>query len=66
MGGPLQPPALFPAALLPKLETMTGDSGVRELAADALFLETGTDMLIDVDTAEDMARCTRLFAARRI
>ena len=59
--GAAQPPAIFPAALLPALKTLTGDSGARSLAADALFVEADADLLIDVDTPDDLVRCTQLF-----
>lgn len=62
-GGSPQPPALFPAALLPRLEAMSGESGARGLAEDALFVEADADLLIDVDTPEDLIRCAALFAA---
>lgn len=62
-GGSPQPPALLPAALLPRLEAMSGDSGARGIAADALFVEADADLLIDVDTPDDLVRCAALFAA---
>ncbi len=56
-GGPAQPPALFPAALFPALETRLGDSGARGLSADALLVEAPAAMLMDVDIPADLARC---------
>jgi molybdenum cofactor cytidylyltransferase len=63
-GGAPQPPALFPVTQFAALQSMSGDSGARSLAKDALFVESGADLLIDVDTAEDLARCARLIAGR--
>ncbi|MBO9575789.1 MAG: nucleotidyltransferase family protein [Sphingobium sp.] len=55
-----QPPALFPARLFPELESLSGDSGARAFAADARFAEAAANVLADVDTPEDLARCSNL------
>ena len=62
-GGSPQPPALFPATLLPVVEAMSGDSGARILATDALFVAADADLLVDVDTPDDLAHCAALLAA---
>jgi len=51
-----QPPALFPAAFLPKLETLEGDQGARVLARDSLLIECEADQLFDIDTLADLAQ----------
>jgi molybdenum cofactor cytidylyltransferase len=63
VGGAAQPPALFPSAMFPPLEGLSGDNGARGLARDAAFVEAPADSLIDVDTPEDLARCERLIGA---
>ena len=58
--GAPQPPALFPAALLPALEVLSGDAGARGLARGAAFVEADPEQLVDVDTEADLALCARL------
>lgn len=58
-----QPPALFPASLLSELEGLSGDSGARGFAEQALFVEAAADMLFDVDTPADLERCSALLGA---
>lgn len=60
-GGAPQPPAILPAALFPAVEALSGDSGARMFARDAVIVEASPDSLIDVDTPADLARCERLF-----
>jgi len=60
--GPPQPPALFPPACFPLLEALSGDSGARSLAADALIAPATAESLIDIDTPEDLAHCAALLA----
>ena len=53
-------PAFFPARYFEKLTELKGDTGARELLAEALYeeLENGE---LDVDTAADLARARALF-----
>ncbi|BAK66295.1 MobA-related protein [Sphingobium sp. SYK-6] len=62
-GGPPQPPALFPAAFLPMIETLQGDRGARALAGDALIVEAPADRMIDIDTPADLARAANYLRA---
>jgi CTP:molybdopterin cytidylyltransferase MocA len=53
-------PAFFPAKYFEKLTELKGDTGARELLAEARYeeLENGE---LDVDTAADLARARELF-----
>jgi CTP:molybdopterin cytidylyltransferase MocA len=53
-------PAFFPARYFEKLTELTGDTGARELLAEARYeeLENGE---LDVDTVEDLKRARALF-----
>ena len=60
-------PALLPAEMFDAAIALTGDSGAGKLLAgraDLRLLEAPADMLLDVDTREDLARAERLLAAR--
>ena len=59
-GNAAQPPAILPAGLFPALEALGGDTGARSLARGAALVEAPADTLVDVDTPEDLALCTRL------
>lgn len=63
-GSMAQPPALFPAAYFPELERLSGDKGARQFARDAVIIETNAEMLIDVDTPEDLERARQMHEAR--
>lgn len=60
-------PALFPAALLPQLCLLAGDSGALSLLRDLpdlVLLDPPEGVLCDVDTPEDLARAEQLLEAR--
>jgi len=59
-------PALFPAALLPKLARLTGDRGAGPLLASldsVALIEAPPGTLLDVDTPEDLARAEAALAS---
>ncbi len=58
--GAAQPPALFPASMFPLLQTLEGDKGARALAVEAALVQTGADILLDIDTPDDLARAQSL------
>lgn len=62
VGGVAQPPALFPAAFFPTLQSLTGDKGARALAADATLIEIDAAHLLDIDTPADLDRARRWLA----
>jgi molybdenum cofactor cytidylyltransferase len=53
-------PAYFPASSFPVLMQLRGDAGARELLREAPVVELSGGEL-DVDTATELARATRLF-----
>ena len=58
-GGKSGVPALFPAALLPKLRNLSGDQGAGPLLTatpDLALIEAPDDALLDIDRPEDLAR----------
>ncbi|NTZ43101.1 NTP transferase domain-containing protein [Altererythrobacter sp. SALINAS58] len=60
-------PALLPASLYPDLLELAGDHGATALLAgrnDLTLVEPPPDMLIDVDTQDDLARAARLLRSR--
>jgi len=50
------PPTILAAALLPKLATLTGDRGARDLLATARTLSAPDAKLIDIDRPDDLAK----------
>lgn len=61
-GGRAMPPAVFPAGALPSLLALQGDRGARSLLAEALPVQAEDPVLIDIDTAEDLAHASDLLA----
>jgi molybdenum cofactor cytidylyltransferase len=59
-GGGGQPPALFPAALLPALAALGGDKGARDMAGKPRLIAAAPETLLDVDTPDDLARARGL------
>jgi CTP:molybdopterin cytidylyltransferase MocA len=43
---------------------MSGDSGARQFARDAMIVEADTALLIDVDTPADLERAQFILAAK--
>lgn len=62
--GPPRPPALFTAAHLPVLEAGEGDAGARSLMQGGAFVDADAALLLDVDTPDDLLRCSACLAAR--
>lgn len=60
--GAAQPPALFPAAYFPKLQSVEGDKGARAFAGDAIFVEADARQLMDIDTPDDLALARKMLA----
>ncbi len=66
-GGKSGVPAYFPLALLPQLAAFSGDAGAGALLSgrvDVTRIIAPADMLVDVDTAEDLARAEELLSQR--
>ncbi|AMO73111.1 hypothetical protein AZE99_15740 [Sphingorhabdus sp. M41] len=59
--GQTMPPAIFPSGSLERLIGLTGDSGARKLLGDALLTTGGDQLLMDIDTPEDLAEANRNF-----
>ncbi|MEH6661659.1 MAG: nucleotidyltransferase family protein [Parasphingorhabdus sp.] len=59
--GQAMPPAIFPSGALESLLKLTGDAGARMLLADALLVAGDDQLLIDIDTPEDLAEANRSF-----
>jgi CTP:molybdopterin cytidylyltransferase MocA len=60
-------PAYFPLALLPQLAALSGDAGAGALLSgreDVTRINPPEDMLVDVDTAKDLARAEELLSQR--
>lgn len=58
--GQPMPPAIFPTGALDKLLKLQGDTGARMLLADALPVAGSDQLLMDIDTADDLAEANRL------
>ena len=66
-GGRPGAPACFPAALVPGLAALTGDSGAAQVLRDlagVTLIETSPEELRDVDRAEDLADVEALLRSR--
>ena len=66
-GGKPGAPARFPAALLPALAALTGDSGAAQVLrglADVTRIETSPEELRDVDRPEDRADVAAILRSR--
>jgi molybdenum cofactor cytidylyltransferase len=50
------PPALFGRGCFGELVALSGDAGARALLTQASLVEASSSELLDVDTAEDLAR----------
>ena len=59
--GRAMPPAIFPSGTLQTLLDLKGDAGARTLLADAVLVEGHDQLLIDIDTEEDLAEANRNF-----
>tara|TARA_R110001606_G_scaffold9469_5_gene40897 strand:+ start:7945 stop:8547 length:603 start_codon:yes stop_codon:yes gene_type:complete len=59
--GQTMPPAIFPSGTLERLIGLTGDSGARKLLGDAHLITGGDQLLMDVDTPEDLTEANRNF-----
>lgn len=60
-GGQAMPPAIFPSGALQSLMELEGDSGARGLLSDAYLVAGDDQMLIDIDTDEDLAQANLIF-----
>lgn len=58
--GQTMPPAIFAAGALEALMGLKGDAGARMLLAEALLVESGDQLLMDIDTPEDLAEANRI------
>lgn len=58
--GQAMPPAIFSSGALPSLMTLEGDSGARILLADARLVAADDQVLMDIDTEEDLAQANIL------
>ena len=63
--GQAMPPAIFSFASLARLMALDGDSGARGLLAEARMVAGDDQLLMDVDTAEDLARANDIFNRTR-
>lgn len=54
--GQTMPPAIFPSATLKRLMELEGDAGARRMLTDAHLVAGDDQMLMDIDTEEDLAR----------
>jgi molybdenum cofactor cytidylyltransferase len=59
--GQAMPPAIFPASRLSSLLALDGDAGARTLLAEARPVAGEDQILMDVDTVEDLARADRIY-----
>lgn len=59
--GQAMPPAIFSAAVLESLIALTGDSGARNLLADAELVEADDPTLLDVDTEAELDQANLIF-----
>lgn len=59
--GQAMPPAIFPSGALGGLLKLQGDAGARKLLADALLVTASDQLLMDIDTADDLAEARRSF-----
>lgn len=59
--GQAMPPAIFPSGALDNLLKLRGDAGARMLLADALLVAGSDQLLMDIDTTDDLAEANRLF-----
>lgn len=55
-GGQTMPPAIFPSAALTRLMELEGDAGARMLLTDAHLVAGHDQMLMDIDTEDDLSR----------
>ena len=63
--GQAMPPAIFSFVSLATLMALEGDSGARGLLAEARMVAGDDRLLMDVDTAEDLARAKDIFNRTR-
>lgn len=63
--GQAMPPAIFSFVSLATLMALEGDSGARGLLAEARMVAGDDRLLMDVDTAEDLARANDIFNRTR-
>lgn len=59
--GQAMPPAIFSAYVLQSLANLEGDSGARRLLADAQLVAGDDHLLMDIDTAEDLAQANIIY-----
>mgnify|MGYP003627932695 FL=1 len=59
--GQVMPPAIFPARKLDSLLALDGDSGARTLLVEARLVAGDDQLLMDVDTVDDLARANGLY-----
>lgn len=54
-GGTPQPPAIFGRSRVPELLELQGDQGAKDILRDAPLVKARAEVLMDVDTPEDLA-----------
>lgn len=59
--GQAMPPAIFASGALERLMTLEGDSGARNLLADARLVAGSDPVLMDIDTGEDLVRANIIY-----
>lgn len=59
--GQAMPPAIFAFDTLQSLMTLKGDIGARKLLAGAHLLAGGDQMLMDIDTKQDLAQANNIY-----
>jgi CTP:molybdopterin cytidylyltransferase MocA len=55
------PPAIFPYSIFQSLTALEGDSGARGLLADAHLVASDYPVLMDIDSAEDLAQANIIY-----
>lgn len=60
-GGQAMPPAIFPSSAFQSLTVLEGDSGARRLLADARLIAGDDPVLMDIDSAEDLAQANIIY-----